>query len=94
MSIEQIASLIVAATTILSTLAGIIVGLMKIIEGQKCLLRSEMLRIYYHHQEAKVIRQFEFENFAALYAAYKRLKGNSFADKINKEIATEWKVVS
>lgn len=93
MSIEQIASLVVAATTIITPLIGVVVGLLKLIEGQKCLLRSEMLRIYYNHQETKTIRQFEFENFASLYSAYKRLHGNSFIDKVNDEIKN-WKVVS
>ena len=45
-----------------------------------------MLRIYYHNKESKKLRQYEFENFTMLYKAYKALKGNSFIDKIHKEI--------
>lgn len=56
-------------------------------EGQKCLLRSEMLQIYYRGKEHNnVLRQYEFENFCLLYSAYKAEKGNSFIDKINKEV--------
>lgn len=62
-------------------------GIMEVREGQKCLLRSNMLSIYYHAKENNgVIRQYEFENFALLYAAYKAEKGNSFVDKIKSEV--------
>ena len=71
----------------------IIVGVLKIANGTKCQLRSEMLRIYYHHSETKEIRQYEYENFVMLYEAYKALKGNSFIDKIYAEVKT-WKIVS
>lgn len=63
-------------------------------EGQKCLLRSEMLKIYYKGKENNnTIRQYEFESFCFLYAAYKAEKGNSFIDKISKEVQ-EMEVVS
>lgn len=74
-------------------LVPVIVLIMLIINGLKCLLRSEMLRIYYHNDEKKVLRQYEYENFEKLYKAYKALKGNSFIDKIWKEIQT-WKIES
>lgn len=70
-----------------------LLGLTDVIEGQKCLLRQDMLNIYYKHRESNTIRQYEYENFVYLYNAYKRLKGNSFIDKIYKEIQT-WEVVS
>ena len=58
-----------------------------------CQLRSEMLRIYYHNREKRIIRQYEYENFVYLYEAYKALKGNSFIDKIYKEVQ-EWEVIT
>lgn len=61
-------------------------------EGERCLLRSEMLRIYYQYLESKKIRQYEFENFIKLYQAYKALGGNSFIDEIYNEVTT-WTVV-
>ena len=61
-------------------------------EGERCLLRSEMLRIYYHNLESKKIRQYEFENFIKCYDAYKALGGNSFIDEINLEVR-EWTIV-
>jgi hypothetical protein len=69
-------------------------GLTEIKEGQKCLLRAQMLSIYYNAKDNKnVIRQYELENFILMYAAYKAMKGNSFMGKVNKEIL-EMEVVS
>lgn len=65
----------------------------KLANGTRCQLRSEMLRIYYRHREDGRIRQYEYENFVYLYEAYKTLKGNSFIDKIYKEVQ-EWEIVS
>jgi len=78
---------------LLSTLIPMLIAVRKIINGQKCQLRSDMLHIYYRHRETERIRQYEYENFVALYEAYKALKGNSFIDKIYKEVQT-WEVVS
>ena len=63
----------------------------KLVEGQKCQLRSDMLRTYYKHKNDNTIRQYELENFILMYKAYKELKGNSFIDVIHKEVI-EWKV--
>ena len=65
----------------------------KVMAGQRCQLRSEMLRIYYRHREEGQIRQYEYENFIKLYEAYKALKGNSFIDKIYEEVKT-WEVIT
>ena len=62
-------------------------GLADIVEGQKCSLRSDMLSIYYRGKEnGGKIRQYDFENFVLLYAAYKAEHGNSFIDKIKEEV--------
>ena len=56
-------------------------------EGQRCMLRAEMLAIYYEGKDhGDKIRQYKFENFVLMYAAYKELGGNSFIDKINHEV--------
>ena len=70
-----------------------VVSIRKISRGTRCQLRSEMLRIYYHHRETKEIRQYEYENFVMLYEAYKALKGNSFIDKIYDEVKT-WEITT
>lgn len=78
---------------LLGVIIPVIVSVRKIADGTRCQLRSEMLRIYYHNREREKIRQYEFENFVMLYQAYKALKGNSFIDKINKEVES-WDVIS
>lgn len=77
----------------LAIMSPVIIAIILIIQGIKCLLRSEMLRTYYHNKDREKIRQFELENFIALYKAYKALKGNSFIDKINKEVMS-WEVIT
>lgn len=81
----------------LGVLAGAVgaffIWIKRLVEGQKCQLRSEMLRTYYKHKDSGEIRQYELENFLLLYKAYKSLKGNSFIDKIHNEVI-EWEVES
>ena len=84
--IIQVATLITAFGTIGGVIVAIIVFLKKLANAQRCQLRSEMLKIYYRNCESETIHQYEFENFSMLYEAYKALKGNSFIDKIWKEI--------
>lgn len=98
--LSQISSFCSVLTVIFTTLILLIkplrekiLGLSLIIEGLKCLLRSEILHIYYKNREQKTIRQYEYENFTFCYKAYKLLKGNSFVDHINNEIK-EWEVIS
>lgn len=71
----------------------VIVWLSKIIEGQRCQLRAEILRIYYKNKDDKQIRQYEAEHFDKCYHAYKALKGNSFIDEIYNK-AHAWEVIS
>lgn len=70
----------------------VIVLIVKITNGQKCQLRSEMLQIYYHNKDNRTIRQYEKENFMLLYEAYKALKGNSFIDTIYDEVR-KWETI-
>ncbi len=93
MNLTNIATLVAEIGVLLGVIVPVIVSIRKIADGTRCQLRSEMLRIYYHNRESGVIRQYELENFMMLYAAYKALKGNSFIDKIYKEV-TSWEVVS
>lgn len=52
-----------------------------------------MLTIYYKYSEAKVIGQYEFENFMMMYHAYKSLWGNSFIDKVCDDIK-DWEIIN
>lgn len=80
----------VILTLILIPLA---VGLFNLRNGMRCQLRSDMLHIYYQYKDTKKIRQYELENFVYLYKAYKSLGGNSFIDKIYKEVMA-WEVIT
>ena len=77
----------------LAALVPVLAAVIMVCNGLKCLMRSDMLNIYYHNRERKIIRQYEYENFLALDKGYKALKGNSFIDKIKKEV-DEWEVVT
>ena len=87
---------LITVATLIIEICGVVIPIVawiwKIANGQKCQLRSEMLRIYYRNLDGKRIHQYEYENFVMLYEAYKALKGNSFIDKIYKEIQT-WEVI-
>lgn len=61
-------------------------------EALKCLLRSEITRIYYKNAASKEVHSYEFENVSYLYKAYKKLGGNSFVDKIWEEMQM-WKII-
>lgn len=91
--LAYIVTLIGEISVILGVVIPVIVWTIKIANGQKCQLRSEMLRIYYKNKDTDKIRQYEYENFIYLYQAYKALKGNSFIEKIYKEVQT-WEIIS
>lgn len=91
MSMTTAVTLIGEVGVLLGVIVPVIVSIRKIADGTRCQLRSEMLRIYYRNHESQKIRQFELENFIMLYEAYKALKGNSFIDKIYKEVLS-WEV--
>lgn len=93
MGLTTIATLITEIGILLGVIIPVIVSVQKISNGTKCQLRSEMLRTYYHNREREKIRQYEYENFVMLYDAYKALKGNSFIDKIYKEVQS-WEIIS
>ena len=86
MNMTTVVTLIGEVGVLLGVIVPVVVSVRKIGNGTRCQLRSEMLRIYYHCHEKGVIRQYEYENFVMLYEAYKALNGNTFVDKIYKEI--------
>ena len=93
MTLTEITIFIGEIGALIGALVPMVVCIRKIVNGQRCQLRSEMPQIYYHNHKENRIRQYEYENFVFLYEAYKSLKGNSFIDKIYKEVQT-WEVIS
>ena len=59
--------------------------------GDKCLLRTAILNIYYKGLDKKELHQYEAENLVQLYEAYKALGGNSFIDCVYDDMRT-WTV--
>ena len=92
-NIAMLATLVAEIGVLVGVVTPVILAVIKISNGTKCQLRSEMLRIYYHNADDKRIRQYEYENFVMLYEAYKALKGNSFIDKIYGEVKT-WQIIT
>lgn len=93
MSLGNIVTLIGEIGVLLGVIIPVIASICKIKDGMRCQLRTEMLQIYYHNHEKQIIRQYEYENFVMLYEAYKALKGNSFIDKIYREVQ-KWEIVT
>lgn len=93
MNLTTLVTLITEIGVLLGVIIPVFIWIKKIAEAQKCQLRHDMLEIYYHNREEKIIRQYEYENFVMLYEGYKALKGNSFIDKIYKEVQT-WEIIT
>lgn len=91
MGVGQIAGLITGVAAAVVVVWKTIVWAQRIVEGVRCLLRSQMLNTYYDHKDEASIRQYEMENFKKNYAAYKALHGNSFIDQINEKM-NDWEI--
>ena len=83
-------TVIVGAVTAICALISVALTL---VNGLKCLMRSQMLQTYYHNKDVKKIRQYEMQNFLALYKAYKAMKGNSFIEEIYQDV-TSWEIIT
>lgn len=88
-----LSTIFAAAVILIAPLREHVLGTKQSKDGQKCLLRSDMLQTYYRHRAKDSIRQYELENFILEYKAYKALGGNSFIDRIYEEVKT-WEVVA
>lgn len=61
-------------------------------EAIRCLLRRDILDIYFKHQDDETLTQVEAEFISQTYQSYKKLGGNSFVDRLVAEMRT-WKIV-
>lgn len=93
MTISTVTLVISEIITLIGFAIPVIVWVSRIVEGQRCQLRADMLNIYYKCKDTKQIRQYEAEHFEKCYHAYKALKGNSFIDEIYKK-AHQWEVIT
>ena len=88
----DIAQIVTCAALLIKPAREWLLGTEKIREGQRCLLRSEIVRIYYRHKDDKQLREYEFRAMEQCYKAYKALGGNSFIDHIYAEMH-EWQII-
>ena len=89
---KDICSLATCAALLVRPLRERIMGTKDIREGQRCLLRAEIVRIYYRHHDDRKLREYEFKNMKQCYDAYKALGGNSFVDRLYEEMR-EWDII-
>lgn len=68
---------------------GVLLAFVKSIHrGIKCTLRNDIVEIYEACKPSKQITKFQYETACLSYVEYKRLKGNSFVDKLMDEMKT------
>lgn len=89
---KDIASLATCAALLIRPVREWIMGTEALREGQRCLLRAEIVRIYYRHKDDRTLREYEFKNMEQCFQAYKTLKGNSFVEKVHDEMK-DWDIV-
>lgn len=65
----------------------------KLKESERCVLRTNILRIYNKYLPTGEIPAYEFETLSKDYHSYKDLEGNTFVDDIWKIMSEEWKVI-
>jgi len=59
-----------------------------LIEGMQCLLRSNILNIYYKAMDKDFLYQWERENLDKSYKAYYKIHGNTFVEDIMEQLKT------
>ena len=60
-------------------------------ETDRCLLRNAILMNYKAYKDLKSWTVDDYENFKHMYTQYKKLKGNSFVDKLWKAVQS-WEI--
>ena len=89
---KDICSIATCAALLIKPIREWIMGTEALRERQRCLLRSELVRIYYRHHEENQLREYEYKNLSQCYKAYKALGGNSFIDHIWQEMQ-KWEII-
>jgi hypothetical protein len=87
--INELAKVIGSATAIIGALVAVYKMYgewKKAKDGQLCLLRNELLKIYYKYKETEELPQYEAQNFVMMYEAYKARGGNSFIDEVHDHV--------
>ena len=88
---KDICSIATCAALLIKPVREWLMGTKALREGQRCLLRSEIVRLYYRHHDDQKLREYEYKNLEQCYGAYKSLGGNSFIDHLHGEMQ-EWDI--
>lgn len=88
---SDICAIATCAALIIKPIREWLMGTADIRNGQRCLLRSEIVRIYYRHADDQTLREYEYKNMDECYRAYKKLGGNSFIDHLHSEME-QWEI--
>ena len=67
---KDICSIATCAALLIKPIREKILGTAALREGQRCLLRSEIVRLYYRHHDDRKLREYEFKNMEQCYQAY------------------------
>ena len=89
---KDFCSVATCAALLIKPLREWIMGTKALREGQRCLLRSEIVRTYYRNHDAEQFREYEYRNMTQCYQAYKALGGNSFIDHLHDEMQ-KWEII-
>lgn len=88
----EICQILTCAVLLVKPVREWLMGTEALKEGQRCLLRSEIVRLYYRHGKDKNLQEYEYRNLVQCYRGYKALDGNSFIDHIYEEMQ-DWEIV-
>lgn len=89
---KDICSIATCAALVIKPVREWLMGTKALREGQRCLLRSDIVRTYYRHHDDEKLREYEYKNMDQCYKAYKALGGNSFIDHIYNEMQ-KWEII-
>ena len=89
---KDICSIATCAALVIKPVREWLMGTEAIREGQRCLLRAEIVRMYYRHHDEQKWKEFEYKLEDQCFKAYKALKGNSFIDHIHVEMQG-WEII-
>lgn len=89
---KDICSIVTCAALVIRPVREWLMGTKALREGQRCLLRSDIVQTYYRHHDDETLREYEYKNMDQCYKAYKALGGNSFIDHIYNEMQ-KWEIV-
>ena len=88
----EVCQVVTCALLLIRPLREWLLGTEALREGQRCLLRCQIVGLYYRHHEVRQLRENEYRNLEQCYKADKALKGNSVVDHIHGEMQ-EWEII-